>query len=111
MGGLLAAEVATNASNTSKRVIGIVAFDVPFLGMHPHVVISGIASLLPKEDDKRETEKDLNDDAVVKHLEIPMTDPGRDVSDSELICIYNVYSSLISSVSGHLSININIEDR
>ena len=68
MGSLLTAEAvvllsqslsppySTLDSDTSHRVIGAVNFDVPFLGLHPHVVLSGIASLLPKsekEKDKR----------------------------------------------------------
>ncbi|KIY49194.1 hypothetical protein FISHEDRAFT_41332 [Fistulina hepatica ATCC 64428] len=65
MGGLLAAEAATHASNNPDeypgakpiRIIGIVAFDVPFLGMHPHVVVSGIASLF---DDDRPKEKKID---------------------------------------------------
>jgi len=62
MGGLLAADAATDPSNNPdrhpggrpKRIIGVVAFDTPYLGMHPHVVISGIASLLPKGDERDE---------------------------------------------------------
>lgn len=70
MGGLLAADVATGSSKESKRVVGLVAFDVPYLGMHPHVIISGISSLFPKDDskDKMKTEKELNDDKFVKHV-------------------------------------------
>lgn len=52
MGGLLVAEAATNNSPASRRVIGVLAFDAPFLGMHPHVVFSGIASLFSKGGDK-----------------------------------------------------------
>jgi pimeloyl-ACP methyl ester carboxylesterase len=37
MGGLLTAEVALAAP--PGRVIGLVSFDVPFLGVHPHVVL------------------------------------------------------------------------
>ena len=67
MGGLLAAEAAIGSHPQSKRVIGLVAFDVPFLGMHPHVIISGIASLLPDgEEGKHKTEKEMNDDQLVK---------------------------------------------
>lgn len=65
MGGLLAAEAAYGPSAQSKRVIGLVCFDVPFLGMHPHVVVSGIASLRPKESPSEKTEKELNDENVV----------------------------------------------
>lgn len=64
MGGLLAAEAALDSSNAHrkaggkpKRIVGIVAFDVPFLGMHPHVVISGLASLLPKGDSSDDESK------------------------------------------------------
>ena len=64
MGGLLAADAIADASSVSKRIIGLVAFDVPFLGMHPHVIISGIASLLPKE--KSEPEIEMNDARIVK---------------------------------------------
>jgi len=68
MGGLLAAEAATSISKHGKdhRVIGLLAFDVPFLGMHPHVVITGIASLFPQDDDKLDakSEAELNDSTV-----------------------------------------------
>jgi len=48
MGGLLAAEAATDPSNTAAlpprpyRIIGLVAFDTPYLGMHPHIGEQGI---------------------------------------------------------------------
>lgn len=70
MGGLLAAEAATDVSNAPgaypatrpRRIIGLIAFDCPYLGMHPHVVISGIASLFPKDGSAGEgkTERELN---------------------------------------------------
>lgn len=49
MGGLLVAEAALNRSPVARRINGILAFDAPYLGMHPHVVVSGIASLFPKK--------------------------------------------------------------
>ncbi|KAI4518925.1 hypothetical protein K525DRAFT_241812 [Schizophyllum commune Loenen D] len=75
MGGLLAAEAATHASNNPQsypgarpsRIIGMIAFDVPFLGMHPHVVITGLASLFSKDDDKK-TETQLNDQNPDVHM-------------------------------------------
>ncbi|KAF9011758.1 hypothetical protein BDQ17DRAFT_1420177 [Cyathus striatus] len=70
MGGLLAADAATDPSNKSnskagskhKRIFSVITFDTPFLGMHPHVVVSGIASLLPKNGDKKgaKSEKEMN---------------------------------------------------
>ncbi|TFK29494.1 hypothetical protein FA15DRAFT_752622 [Coprinopsis marcescibilis] len=74
MGGLLAADAALDPSNAidpstgrPKRIIGVIAFDTPFLGMHPHVVISGIASLLPNDSDE---EKAKEDKKLDKHPEI-----------------------------------------
>lgn len=64
MGGLLAAEAATDpfnvpdeSSGRPRRIVGVIAFDTPYLGMHPHVVISGIASLFPTKDSKEEEKK------------------------------------------------------
>jgi len=93
MGGLLIAEAATSTTHAaSKRVIGLLAFDVPFLGMHPHVVISGIASLLAnKKTDSKEhegghdklqgglrSEREMND---ARHVEVP----GRERSEPFIV--------------------------
>lgn len=52
LGGILAAEVVLLPSNVPRspearqhRILGLIAFDTPFLGMHPGVVSTGIASL------------------------------------------------------------------
>lgn len=88
MGGLLAAEAATDLSNNPdrypgakpKRIVGVIAFDTPYLGMHPHVVVSGIASLLPKgdegsgKDEKQKTTKAMNDHPQVKIVDDRVTD-------------------------------------
>lgn len=77
MGGLLAADAATDLSiieGHSRRIIGIVAFDVPFLGMHPHVVISGIASLFADEDDSQPTETEMNTHPSVTIVDEKVTD-------------------------------------
>ncbi|KAJ6588099.1 hypothetical protein B0H19DRAFT_1247806 [Mycena capillaripes] len=78
MGGLLAADAATDASNSgtprSRRIFGVVAFDVPYLGMHPHVVISGIASLFPDDDGDKTTAGDLNQHSDVQIVDGRVTD-------------------------------------
>ncbi|KAJ7450834.1 hypothetical protein FB451DRAFT_1285261 [Mycena latifolia] len=78
MGGLLAADAATDPSNSgsvrSRRILGVVAFDVPYLGMHPHVVISGIASLFPDDDGDKTTEGDLNQHSDVQIVDEKVTD-------------------------------------
>jgi pimeloyl-ACP methyl ester carboxylesterase len=82
MGGLLAAEAATDSSNNPssgspkpKRIMGMVAFDCPYLGMHPHVVVSGIASLFPNDERKKhKTEAELNDHPRVKIVNPGVTD-------------------------------------
>jgi len=85
MGGLLAAEAATDISNNPnlfpgappRRIVGIIAFDTPFLGMHPHVVVSGLASLLPKKDEAKmeaKLEHDLNENPNVHIVDHRVTD-------------------------------------
>jgi len=73
MGGLVIAEVALMPSPTSDRplkhrIVGTVNFDVPFLGMHPGVVKSGLASIFsapPEEPTDRwqDTQMATNADA------------------------------------------------
>lgn len=49
MGGLLAAEAAFYLDlhpSTNHQVIGIVALDTPFLGLHPHVAKSSLTKLV-----------------------------------------------------------------
>ncbi|KAF8460522.1 hypothetical protein BDZ91DRAFT_739044 [Kalaharituber pfeilii] len=70
MGGLLAGEVVllptlhpVEGDNEQKRyrhrILGLVGFDAPFLGMHPGVVTSGLSSLFrpsPKGDKRKGTQ-------------------------------------------------------
>jgi pimeloyl-ACP methyl ester carboxylesterase len=70
MGGLVIAEVALMPSPTSDRplkhrIVGTVNFDVPFLGMHPGVVKSGLASIFsapPEEPTDRWQDTQLGAD-------------------------------------------------
>lgn len=86
MGGLLAADAATDPSNKPdqsaggrpRRIVGVVAFDTPYLGMHPHVVITGIASLLPKGGEEggkeEESERAMNEHPHVHIVDQKVTD-------------------------------------
>ncbi|KAE9402733.1 hypothetical protein BT96DRAFT_936980 [Gymnopus androsaceus JB14] len=83
MGGLLAAQAATDPSNGqdgNKRIVGMIAFDCPYLGMHPHVVITGIASLIPKKD-RKETDHDQNGTVQVVY---PQIDSRHDLNRNHL---------------------------
>jgi hypothetical protein len=81
MGGLLAAEAATDPSNAPgaypatrpRRIVGMIAFDCPYLGMHPHVVISGIASLFPKNGEGK-SESEMNHHPQVNIVDGDVTD-------------------------------------
>lgn len=47
LGGIVAADVALLQKH---RILGLINFDVPFLGLHPRVVPTGILSSMPKKD-------------------------------------------------------------
>nr|GAT55392.1 predicted protein [Mycena chlorophos] len=85
MGGLLAADAATDASldhgrgtARERRILGVIAFDVPYLGMHPHVVVSGLASLGGKQGEEgndKELGKPVKKEAELnKHKEVKIVD-------------------------------------
>ncbi|CAI7619554.1 unnamed protein product [Penicillium palitans] len=52
LGGILAADVARlqQDGRAKHRILGVVGFDVPFLGIHPRVIATGTMGLLPKRD-------------------------------------------------------------
>ncbi|PPJ53680.1 hypothetical protein CBER1_00811 [Cercospora berteroae] len=60
MGGLLSAEVVLatgtppQGSPLRNRILGTINFDVPFLGMHPGVVKSGLASIFSPADEPQD---------------------------------------------------------
>ncbi|PLB45190.1 hypothetical protein P170DRAFT_429880 [Aspergillus steynii IBT 23096] len=53
LGGIISSEVALVSRNhrLKHRVLGLVNFDVPFLGLHPRVVATGIGSLFHRSPD------------------------------------------------------------
>ncbi|EUC61167.1 alpha/beta hydrolase family protein [Rhizoctonia solani AG-3 Rhs1AP] len=100
MGGLLTAEVAFAAP--PGRVIGLISFDVPFLGVHPHVVLSGIASLFKKKEGRDEA--DLNDP---QHVAMVSKQAGRpylqDTNSSISVGLGASTSPLHSPLNGNRS--------
>lgn len=52
LGGILAADVARlqQDGQPKHRILGVVGFDVPFLGIHPRVIATGTMGLIPKKD-------------------------------------------------------------
>ncbi|GIJ92420.1 hypothetical protein Asppvi_011402 [Aspergillus pseudoviridinutans] len=72
LGGLVAAEVALMASssttshivgrNLNHRVIGLVNFDAPFLGLHPCVLRTGIGRLFSRKADTNNQGKETTQD-------------------------------------------------
>lgn len=54
LGGIVAADVAllrTDGQTRRKhRILGLINFDVPFLGLHPRVIPTGICASIPRKD-------------------------------------------------------------
>lgn len=52
LGGILAADVALlqQDGRSKHRILGLVNFDVPFLGLHPRVIPTGIMGSIPRKD-------------------------------------------------------------
>ena len=66
IGGILAAEVALYPAAESQRrsyrhhIVGVISFDTPFLGLHPRIVSSGIASLFRPKSKAQSSEVSQN---------------------------------------------------
>ena len=98
MGGLLAAEVVLlppdplNAPQALRhRILGVVNFDVPFLGMHPGVIKSGLASLFRGKND--DTQADANGASLTS---TSTTTLGTDSDVSSLSTHYGRQDTLFS---------------
>ncbi|CAE6531896.1 unnamed protein product [Rhizoctonia solani] len=112
MGGLLTAEVALAAP--PGRVIGLVSFDVPYLGVHPRVILSGIASLFKKEDEMRayQTNSTADPHEIINELysQAPQCMSSRDQPESSPPVPLSTPSSAslnsITPPSLHLSIPV-----
>ncbi|KAJ5946325.1 hypothetical protein N7454_003164 [Penicillium verhagenii] len=54
MGGIIAADIALLHKKKSEepmhRILGIISYDTPYLGLHPHVVSTGLGNLFSKTD-------------------------------------------------------------
>lgn len=81
LGGILAAEVAlaeTEDANSSTRhrhrMLGTINFDVPFLGMHPSVVGTGLSSLFHPRRVEDSSQEDLTQIASMQTPEILSSD-------------------------------------
>lgn len=92
MGGILSAEVVLKPSNPPhkrplfNKVLGTINFDVPFLGMHPGVVISGLGSLFRKEDSTQDDGfKSPSPNQVMMPMPAGQFDLGQSPNNSALL--------------------------
>ncbi|CUA72013.1 hypothetical protein RSOLAG22IIIB_04874 [Rhizoctonia solani] len=102
MGGLLTAEAALAAP--PGRVIGLVSFDVPYLGVHPRVVLSGVASLFKKEDMKAYQTNTTNRLAGMLSESCNQTPPSTNPQEHQGSSLPDAHLGSGSSSSLHLSI-------
>ncbi|KAJ5279694.1 hypothetical protein N7478_005066 [Penicillium angulare] len=59
IGGILCADVALlqNGSRRKHQILGLIAYDTPFLGLHPRIISDGIKSFWPRKEDESAEEK------------------------------------------------------
>ncbi|KAJ5676283.1 hypothetical protein N7536_012455 [Penicillium majusculum] len=75
MGGLMAADVALlhDGAKPKHKILGLVNFDTPFLGLDPGVFSAGLATLFQKND---ETPEELVDQQKALGFEAVCNDPN-----------------------------------
>ena len=86
LGGILAAEVALMPADmgdyqNKHRLLGIIAVDVPFLGMHPGVVGTGIASLFRSNPEQSEESEPTPSTSSATSPTSPFSDMSSDPAD------------------------------
>ena len=92
MGGMLAGEVAllppysrTSSEAFRHRILGVITFDTPFLGLHPGVIGTGISSLFRSKPKKPQDQQ--SGDHCATPSPGPSSPPGQ--SSSEIDCLFN----------------------
>ncbi|KAL8985112.1 MAG: hypothetical protein Q9205_001095 [Flavoplaca limonia] len=99
MGGLLAAEVALLPLNHDSRIplrhriLGTINLDVPFLGIHPGIVASGITSFFRKATDQLEEAKSSSQAPVTT------SSPSEDVSDRSALSAAQIGDTSVSNTA------------
>ncbi|KAL8804909.1 MAG: hypothetical protein Q9200_005636 [Gallowayella weberi] len=113
MGGLLAAEVALlpiashSATPLRHRILGTVNLDVPFLGVHPGIITSGISSLFgkaPNHPGGLKTEQLMTPSSSV---ELPEPFPSPSQPEGTSTSNKPHCSSSLLPTTGSLSLNAN----
>ncbi|GKZ32469.1 hypothetical protein AbraIFM66950_001922 [Aspergillus brasiliensis] len=115
IGGLIAADVALAESDTStgqspnsnrdNKFIGLVAFDAPFLGLHPRVITTAAGRIFRRKakNDSRRTSQSTTD-SHLKNDDDPTFDPNltNDVNKTKWTG-WNGARHFLAKHSGHLS--------
>ncbi|RAH69337.1 uncharacterized protein BO66DRAFT_412185 [Aspergillus aculeatinus CBS 121060] len=74
LGGILAADVALLPSpfpsQSSHRILGLVNFDVPFLGLHPHVIPTGLRGLWQPKQPNAEAAEIGQQDTTLSDIDL-----------------------------------------
>ncbi|KAL9039578.1 MAG: hypothetical protein Q9180_002444 [Flavoplaca navasiana] len=103
MGGLLAAEVALLPLDHNSRIplrhriLGTINLDVPFLGIHPGIVASGITSFFRKAPDQLEEAKSSSQAPLIT------SSPSEAVSDQSALSAAQTGDTSVSNTSASSS--------